>query len=139
MKVCVLRANPCVHFCFSDSSPMVFVSQRRHFLLFLSIFCHLPISISNLWLVVLNLHKIMALLIPTHFTLHHVKSHYNLILYYTSTYVEQVGVSQLSIRPIWQNGKTHIIIWLWNMGTWEHRDNWKGSYTLYNFVNYFYS
>jgi hypothetical protein len=26
--------------------------------------------------------------------LHHVKSHYNLILYYTSTYVERVGVSQ---------------------------------------------
>ena len=25
---------------------------------------------------------------------HHVKSHYNLILYYTSTYVERVGVSQ---------------------------------------------
>jgi hypothetical protein len=35
------------------------------------------------------------LLIPTLFTpLHHVKSHYNLILYYTSTYVEQVGISQ---------------------------------------------
>jgi hypothetical protein len=38
------------------------------------------------------------LLIPTLFTLfmplRHVKSHYNLILYYTSTYVEQVGVSQ---------------------------------------------
>jgi len=27
--------------------------------------------------------------------LHHVKSHYNLIFYYTSTYVERVGVSQL--------------------------------------------
>jgi hypothetical protein len=26
--------------------------------------------------------------------LHHVKSHYNLILYYTSTYLERVGVSQ---------------------------------------------
>ena len=26
--------------------------------------------------------------------LHHVKSYYNLILYYTSTYVERVGVSQ---------------------------------------------
>jgi hypothetical protein len=26
--------------------------------------------------------------------LHHVKSHYYLILYYTSTYVERVGVSQ---------------------------------------------
>jgi hypothetical protein len=26
--------------------------------------------------------------------LHHVKSHYNIILYYTSSYVERVGVSQ---------------------------------------------
>ena len=34
-------------------------------------------------------------LIPTLFMpLHHVKSNYNLILYYTSTYVERVGVSQ---------------------------------------------
>ena len=34
---------------------------------------------------------------------------------------------QLDLQCIWQNGKTHIIIWLWNMGTWEHRNNWKGS------------
>jgi hypothetical protein len=47
--------------------------------------CNIPGRIHISWFQH-SLHSLMPL--------HHIKSHYNLILYYASTYVERVGVSQ---------------------------------------------
>ena len=54
--------------------------------------------------------------------LHHVKSHYSLILYYTSTYVERMGVSQHddACSFICFVVDNHIIgpVWLNELGSW---------------------
>jgi hypothetical protein len=74
-----------VDFCksYSPFHVCLTIRQSAHLVYATSLLSHGRIHIS--WFQH-SLHSFMPL--------HHVKSHYNLILYYTSTYVERVGVSQ---------------------------------------------
>ena len=52
--------------------------------------------------------------------LHHVKSNYNLMLYYTSTYVERVGVSQHDNACSFINARLPVYIILFPKTEWSY-------------------